>query len=189
MINILLLSILIPTIGNHTTQKLDKKVHEHNLVSEETIMFIDYSLPITEKRFFVYNPKTKEILYSDYVGHAHKSGDKRPVKTSNKPGSLKTSLGLYKVGNEYDGQYGLSIRLRGLSKSNSNAFKRSIVVHTIIRPDSTLEFTAEGQARYIGPDKNKLSYLYSEGCFVFYQESYIKIIDLMKKGKYLIVFN
>ena len=169
-------------------EKLERKTAEYEMLSEEIVMFVDYSLSIKQKRFFVYDVKKKKILYSDFVGHAYKSGRYRPIRTSNIRGSLKTSLGVYQVGRKYKGSYGESYKLRGLSSSNSNAFKRYIVVHTIMRPNSTMEFDSKGNVRYVGPDKGKIDYLYSEGCFVFYQESYPDVASFMKKGRYLVAF-
>ena len=185
---IVLLAFMAPTQPNLIEERLNEKVKEHNLQKEEIVMLVDYSLPIKEKRFFVYNTRKKEVLYSDYVGHAYKSGQDHPVRTSNGRGSLKTSLGLYRIGQKYDGSYGESFRLKGLSMTNSNAYKRYIVVHTIVRPNSTMEFDEKGSVRYVGPEKNKLDYLYSEGCFVFYQESYPEVMIYMKKGRYLLAF-
>ena len=183
-----LLAFMAPTQTTSIEEKLERKAQEHNLIAEDVIMFVDYSIPITEKRFFVYDTKRKRVLYSDFVGHAYKSGDQRPVKTSNVRGSLKTSLGLYQVDRKYKGSYGESFRLKGLSSTNSNALKRHLVVHTIMRPNRTMEFDEKGNVRYVGPEKGKIEYLYSEGCFVFYQESYPDIKSFMKKGRYFVAF-
>lgn len=50
---------------------------------------------------------------------------------SNTPNSHKSSLGLYKTLNEYNGKHGRSLRLDGLETSNSNARKRAIVFHGV----------------------------------------------------------
>ena len=185
---VIFLAFMAPTQSQTIEEKLEKKVKEHNLEEENIVMLVDYNISINEKRFFVYDTKKKKVLYSDFVGHAYKSGKYRPVRTSNTRGSLKTSLGLYQVGRKYKGSYGESFKLKGLSPTNSNAYKRYIVVHTIMRPNSTMEFDEKGKARYIGPEKGKLNYLYSEGCFVFYQESYPDIMTFMKEGRYLVAF-
>lgn len=182
------LAFLASTQTLSIEEKLERKAHEYELHSEKIVLFVDYSLSINQKRFFVYDVKKKKILYSDFVGHAYKSGQYRPIRTSNVRGSLKTSLGVYQVGRKYKGSYGESYKLRGLSSSNSNAFKRYIVVHTIMRPNSTMEFDDKGNVRYIAPEKGKVNYLYSEGCFVFYQESYPDVASYMRKGRYLIAF-
>ena len=48
---------------------------------------------------------------------------------SNDFGSYATSNGTYVTTDYYDGKYGLSLRVRGLDASNSNAEPRAIVIH------------------------------------------------------------
>ena len=48
---------------------------------------------------------------------------------SNEPGSNCTSLGKYKIGNAYQGRFGLAYKLYGLDKTNSKAFERFVVLH------------------------------------------------------------
>ncbi|CAD0009831.1 peptidase [Flavobacterium chungangense] len=45
------------------------------------------------------------------------------------PNSNCTSLGIYSIGNNYNGIFGKAYRLSGLDETNSNAFKRAIVLH------------------------------------------------------------
>src|SRR5262245_42898649 len=70
---------------------------------------IDMSIPSGKKRFFVYDFAVNNIVYSGLVSHGsggiHYSSD---PKFSNDPGSDCTSLGKYKVGEAYRGQYGKS---------------------------------------------------------------------------------
>ena len=48
---------------------------------------------------------------------------------SNEPGSLATSRGAYISYEWYVGKYGVSIRMGGLDRDNSNALPRAIVMH------------------------------------------------------------
>jgi hypothetical protein len=48
---------------------------------------------------------------------------------SNVEGSLLSSLGKYKTGKSYQGQFGLAYKLYGLEATNGNAYKRFIVLH------------------------------------------------------------
>ena len=48
---------------------------------------------------------------------------------SNEPGSLATSRGAYISYEWYVGKYGVSIRMGGLDRDNSNALQRAIVMH------------------------------------------------------------
>jgi len=47
----------------------------------------------------------------------------------NTSGSEKSSLGYYRAAETYIGVHGLSLRLDGLSSSNSNVRSRAIVIH------------------------------------------------------------
>jgi hypothetical protein len=47
----------------------------------------------------------------------------------NVPDSKKSSQGFYQVSEIYSGKYGRSIRLDGLSPTNSNVRRRAIVIH------------------------------------------------------------
>ena len=91
---------------------------------------IDMSIPSGKKRFFVYDFSTNRIIYSGLVSHG--SGGinySSEPKFSNDPGSGCSSLGKYKVGEIYHGQYGKSYKLYGLETSNSNAYRRAVVLH------------------------------------------------------------
>lgn len=91
---------------------------------------VDMSIPSGKKRFFVYDFSTNQVVYSGLVSHG--SGGinySSQPKFSNDPGSDCSSLGKYKVGEVYHGQYGKSYKLYGLETSNSNAYKRAVVLH------------------------------------------------------------
>ncbi|MBK7884475.1 MAG: murein L,D-transpeptidase catalytic domain family protein [Chitinophagaceae bacterium] len=82
-------------------------------------------------RFFVYDLKKDSILARGLVAHGSGSdnGGKELV-FSNTISSYSTSLGKYKIGNSYDGKFGLAYKLHGLDKTNSNAFNRFVVLHS-----------------------------------------------------------
>lgn len=92
---------------------------------------IDMSLPANHKRFFIYDLKTGSIQTSGLVTH----GDCNQLwlegrKYANEIGCGCTSLGKYKIGNSYYGRFGLAFKLYGLDKTNSNTFKRYVVLHS-----------------------------------------------------------
>jgi hypothetical protein len=101
-----------------------------NGYSSRYCFLVDMSLPSGRNRFFVYDCEKKSIVRSALVAHGccNKSFMSHP-KFSNAPDCGCTSLGKYKVGEFYHGQYGKSFRLYGLDNSNSNAFKRGVVIH------------------------------------------------------------
>ena len=91
---------------------------------------LDMRLHSGLKRFFVYNLTKNGVEFSGLV--AHGSCDQNFLKQarfSNTPGYGCTSIGIYKVGYAYYGQYGRAYKLYGLQNSNSNAFSRGVVLH------------------------------------------------------------
>jgi hypothetical protein len=91
---------------------------------------IDYSLPSTQPRLFVFDVVDQTLLYSELVAHGKNSGDVVPNRFSNAEGSLATSLGLFVTAEPYVGSNGYSLRLRGLEDGiNNNAWRRAIVMH------------------------------------------------------------
>jgi hypothetical protein len=158
-------------------------ITKNQLKNEETILFVDYSKPITEKRFFIFDNKAKKVIYSDFVGHAWSSGKNIPKKFSNTPNTRKSSLGLYRIGKKYKSKgFEFAHRLHGLSSTNNNAMKRSIVIHDV-------GDAATQESIVINNNKDKYFYLYSYGCFTFFKRSLKKISPFLKKGTYMIVFN
>lgn len=98
--------------------------------NEEVCFFINMGMASGKKRFFAYNLKTGTIITSGLVAHGSGGGSTFDTpEYSNKTGSNCTSLGKYKVGQSYHGQFGLAYKLHGLEKTNNNAFNRFVVLH------------------------------------------------------------
>ena len=51
------------------------------------------------------------------------------LKFSNTLNSKSTSLGRYRIGKLYSGNFGHAYKLYGLDRTNNNAFERSVVLH------------------------------------------------------------
>lgn len=95
-----------------------------------TLTVIDYSLPSTEKRMWVYDLRARTLLYEELVSHGQGSGANVAGTFSNVPGSFQTSLGLFVTAEAYTGKNGYSLRLDGLEAGvNDRARERAIVVH------------------------------------------------------------
>jgi hypothetical protein len=95
-------------------------------------VLIDMSLPSGKKRLFVYNLKKDLIEFEGLVANgagSYREGTEQ-LLFSNTINSGMTSLGKYSIGNSYYGNFGLSYKLYGLDSTNSNAFKRTIVLHS-----------------------------------------------------------
>ncbi len=80
-------------------------------------------------RFFVYDIQKDSVLQSGLVAHGYGNSNATNITFSNVPGSNSSSLGKYKIGNSYNGKFGLAYKLHGLDKTNSNAFDRFVVLH------------------------------------------------------------
>lgn len=96
----------------------------------ETLTVIDYSKPSTQKRLWVLDLTTREVLYEELVAHGQGSGGNLAAAFSNTPDSHQTSLGLFVTGEPYVGKNGYSLRLDGLDRGfNDRARERAIVMH------------------------------------------------------------
>ncbi len=92
--------------------------------------FSDMSMRSGKRRFFVVNLDSQSVVKSGLVTHGHCKKYVGKPQFSNVEGSNCTSLGRYKVGYKYDGQFGTAYKLYGLDTSNSNAFARFVVLHS-----------------------------------------------------------
>ena len=91
---------------------------------------IDYSLPSTTPRLWVFDLNQGELLFRELVAHGRASGDKFSRQFSNTPGSHQSSIGLFRTLHAYDGRNGYSLRMQGLEPQfNHRALDRAIVIH------------------------------------------------------------
>tara|TARA_A100001015_G_C14987599_1_gene712283 strand:- start:277 stop:807 length:531 start_codon:yes stop_codon:yes gene_type:complete len=149
----------------HSYQEYVSDLKKNVNTVSKFIVLIDYGKPIFLNRFLVFESKTGKLVFSAKVGHAYRSGFLRPFIFSNVVNSNRTSTGLYKVGKFYRGKFGKSIRLHGLSDTNSNAFRRAIVVH---------------KASY-----GKYGALWSDGCFTFFESDYKRVLFYLARSQYI----
>lgn len=91
--------------------------------------FVDMGINSGKKRFFVYNLSGDSVEMAGLVTHGSGSDKGDELYFSNVSGSNCTSLGRYKIGKPYYGQFGLAYKLYGLDKTNNNAFERFVVLH------------------------------------------------------------
>lgn len=103
---------------------------------------VDMGMKSGKKRFFVIDLLNRIIINDGVVAHGR--GAKKftlDKKYANDKGSNCTSLGIYKVGKLYNGVFGPSYKLHGLQKTNSNAFERAIVLHSMNNiPEYEIDF-------------------------------------------------
>ncbi len=118
--------------GSLKTCDENKRIRDQQTVHLATnppyAAIVDFSLPSTERRFFLINMNTGEVK-KFYSAHGKGSGEKYAYKFSNIKDSKQTSLGIYLAGDLFTGFSGEMMRLYGLEKSNDQAYNRDIVVH------------------------------------------------------------
>lgn len=137
-------TIDVKTEVNHLSQKapeLDKKVLTYALtayinasrqgdVKKPVLTVIDYSLPSSKQRMWIFDVSKERLLYNTYVAHGQNSGLTVPNHFSNQNSSKATSLGTFVTKDTYMGSKGISLNLKGLEKGfNDNAYNRRVVMH------------------------------------------------------------
>jgi len=81
-------------------------------------------------RFAVVDLTSDSIVRSGLVAHGIGGKYFAPAaKFSNRPNSLCSSTGKYRIGEQYNGRFGKAYKLFGLDNTNSNAYERFIVLH------------------------------------------------------------
>ena len=110
-----------------------------------TLTVIDFSKPSTQKRLWVFDLRSRALLFHEHVAHGRGSGANLATTFSNVPESNQSSLGLFRTGEAYMGKHGLSLRLDGLERGiNDRARERAIVIHGADYVNAT---TAQTQGR------------------------------------------
>jgi hypothetical protein len=96
----------------------------------DTLTVIDYSKPSTEKRLWVFDLRSRQLLYTELVAHGQESGQNLATRFSNEPETHRSSIGLFATQDAYVGKNGYSLRLKGLDAGfNDRALERAIVMH------------------------------------------------------------
>lgn len=102
--------------------------HAYN---EQICFFVDMKIAPGKNRFFVYDFIKDTVVAKGLVTHGGGSQTATDALSfSNIANSNATSVGRYKIGNEYSGKFGMAFKLHGLDKTNSNAFHRFVVLHS-----------------------------------------------------------
>lgn len=109
----------------------NKLLKSNKLLDPSILTLIDFSLPSDQKRMWVIDMVTGEVLFHTLVAHGRNSGELFAMKFSNKVGSYASSPGFYTTGVIYEGKHGMSLYLDGLEKGiNDQARVRAIVMHS-----------------------------------------------------------
>ncbi|MFV0330574.1 MAG: murein L,D-transpeptidase catalytic domain-containing protein [Dysgonomonas sp.] len=96
-------------------------------------ILIDFSIHSGKNRFFVWDFAKDTIRHESLCCHGYgkESTQSKPV-FSNVEGSYCSSLGKYKMGVRSYSSWGINAhyKMHGLEKTNNNAFKRIVVLHS-----------------------------------------------------------
>jgi hypothetical protein len=143
--------------------------HLSRIPNKHFIGIIDFKQHNSKERFFIVDMESghveKYLVAHGRNSDPHFSG--YATKFSNIMDSKMTSLGFYLTGKTYFGEHGLSLRLDGLSVTNSLARERAIVIHA---------------ADYVAPgDKIGRSF----GCPAIENRFHQLIIGQLKEGSLL----
>lgn len=171
-------------------QALSDAVHSYfafksahpDAVRKPYLYFVDYGLPSTTPRGYIFDMSSLEILDGPFtVAHGRGSSGARdgvPTRFSNASGSEATSLGLYLTGSTYPfrGNSGgrtyrsIGLQLIGVSDGyNDNALERRVVVHG---------------APYVTPAKAGRS----EGCPAMEQSRARRVLPMLANGGMVFLF-
>jgi hypothetical protein len=158
------------------------KAEHPEKVRKPYLYFVDYGLPSTTPRGYVFDMKSLAIVDGPFtVAHGRGSSARKsgvPTRFSNKFGSAATSLGLYVAGSTYDfhGKSGgrsyssTGLRLEGVSGDyNDNARARGVVAH------GAPYVTATGAGR-------------SEGCPAMAQSRARRLLPTLANGGMVFLF-
>jgi hypothetical protein len=137
---------------------------------------IDYSLPSTKPRLWVFDVAQGRLLFQELVAHGRNTGERVAERFSNVEGSKMSSLGLFQTAETYYGSNGYSLRLRGLDPGfNDNALTRAIVMHGA-------PYVSEAIADRVGRIGR------SWGCPAVRQEVARTVIDTLKGGALIFAY-
>jgi hypothetical protein len=106
------------------------KASTNGAVKKQLLTVIDYSLPSSKQRMWIFDLKKDELLYKLNVAHGRNSGMSTPNHFSNRNSSKQSSLGTFVTKETYIGSKGYSLNLQGLEKGfNDHAYSRRVVIH------------------------------------------------------------
>ena len=140
-----------------------------NIANKDFMTVIDFNLHSNQRRMFLINMKTGAVSAFLTAAGVNSDPDQDGYATlfSNVVDSHQSSLGFALTSSTYQGQNGYSLRMHGLSVTNSKIYERYIVVH--------------GTAKYVFEDKN-LAKNKSWGCPAVDDSVNRGLIDRIKGG-------
>ena len=96
----------------------------------QMLSIIDYTFPSTERRLWVIDLKTRQILFNTLVAQGKNTGEIEAKYFSNVPESKESSIGVFLTDGTFEGNDGYSLRIIGLDPGfNTEAEAREVVIH------------------------------------------------------------
>ncbi|MFC6338262.1 hypothetical protein GIR22_21685 [Pseudomonas sp. CCM 7891] len=145
----------------------------NGLERSERLAVIDYSMPSTARRLWIFDLSKKSLVLRDLVAHGQNSGENFATQFSNLEGSYQSSLGLFRTQESYEGAHGYSLRMDGLEPGfNDRARDRAIVIHA---------------ADYVSPlwSKREGRIGRSQGCPAVRPQVARQVVDKLKGGQFM----
>lgn len=141
--------------------------------NQRYVSVVDMNMHSGKKRWFLLDLKDNS-MQTYHVAHGKGSDpnhDGYADRFSNTPQSKQTSIGYYQVSETYYGKYGLSVKMDGLSRTNSKARQRYIVIHG---------------ANYV--NKNNSVQGRSWGCPALQMDLSAGVINKIKNGSLMFIY-
>jgi hypothetical protein len=128
---------ITPGQGDRLPEDLKRKAMDYfnsnqdRIENKRYIGVVDFSLHSSRQRFWIIDVQTgaERAMRVAHGAGSDPDGDGFATRFSNLHESHASSLGFYLTGALYTGKHGRSMRLHGLSSTNSNALSRAVVVH------------------------------------------------------------
>ena len=108
--------------------KRSRSSKEVTLTDHPYLLIVDFRQPSVNERLYIIHLPTAKVTKVQ-VTHGKNTGELYAYKFSNIKDSRQSSLGIYILGEPYNGQYGSTLRMYGLQGSNDQAYNRDIVMH------------------------------------------------------------
>lgn len=147
--------------------------NQERIPNKKYITIINFHQHSGERRFYIINVSTGavEALFTAHGSGSDKNNDGYADTFSNEENSHMSSLGFYLTAETYEGRNGYSLKMDGLSETNSKARERYVVMH---------------KASYVTPDLPKMGM--SWGCPALEVILYRRVIDTLKDGSLILAW-
>ncbi len=141
--------------------------NSHLLERHDYLTIVNLRAPSSQKRMFILNMNTG-VVWPLHVAHgagSDRDNDGLATEFSNTVNSNMSSLGFYRTAEAYRGAHGRSLRMDGLSESNSKVRERAIVIHG---------------ADYVKDRERKQGR--SWGCFAVSRKARDQVVSILQEG-------